>query len=722
MNKKHLSVVMAGAMLATSVAPVLADTTSENYKEYTVNNSNRGILIKELRKLLTDKNNFFADVEGNNTTSGDYRGLGVYYVELKNTKNGSWDGIYTGDSTFMSATSLETRLKDMVNVPAGTTITVKSRGFQEVNGKKYAYAQSDVEGTQPVYDAKSLEKEFTDWRDDTSKVANYPAVYKMEYKAGVLTVTYRKAAEEDKLSTIEYKVGDPSRDFTKAVDKDGEVIGSDFSIINNFKLDAKVGGALKGANIDDVLLAKVTISDVDKAYNTVLSNVYDGLFLTANGQKLFETIKDYHDKMGKNVAGYNLSVPSSINSSANGVYSITIEFTKGVPGGKTVKQTVTISSNNKDQLELYRSWMYNVKVPVQILAGSNRYETAVKVAKENASISDVAENGNIVLVNGNALVDGLAAAPLASSVGNYNQTEGLGHRQAPILLTDTNGIPKETKAYIKELIGEQKIKNLDKVTVYLVGGEAVISPAVEKDLKDLGLRVVRAGGKDREATSLEVAKLMEKDTLAGYNGLKIEDTFVVGADGEADAMSVASVASATKSPIIVESRHGLSNAAIEYLEGYKNNSAKSATIIGGETVVAKETEKKLIDAKVKVERVAGENRQETNAKVINTYYGVNAKTLNGIYPAANPGHKFDNVLVSKDGQRNKSELIDALTATSLAVKHNAPIVLGTNKLSNDQINVLELNANRAGVYVYQVGNGVARDVVKTIAERIGLAK
>ena len=41
MNKKHLSVVMAGAMLATSVAPVLAETKT------TVNNSDRGLLIKK---------------------------------------------------------------------------------------------------------------------------------------------------------------------------------------------------------------------------------------------------------------------------------------------------------------------------------------------------------------------------------------------------------------------------------------------------------------------------------------------------------------------------------------------------------------------------------------------------------------------------------------------------------------------------------------------------
>ena len=72
------------------------------------------------------------------------------------------------------------------------------------------------------------------------------------------------------------------------------------------------------------------------------------------------------------------------------------------------------------------------------------------------------------------------------------------------------------------------------------------------------------------------------------------------------------------------------------------------------------------------------------------------------------------------GQNNKSELIDALSAANLASQKDAPVVLATNKLSTAQINALELNATDAAT-LYQVGNGVARDVVKTIAQRLGLA-
>ena len=55
----------------------------------------------------------------------------------------------------------------------------------------------------------------------------------------------------------------------------------------------------------------------------------------------------------------------------------------------------------------------------------------------------------------------------------------------------------------------------------------------------------------------------------------------------------------------------------------------------------------------------------------------------------------------------------------MASEKKAPIVLATNKLSTSQINALELKGKNAEA-LYQVGNGVARDVVKEIAQRLGL--
>ena len=69
---------------------------------------------------------------------------------------------------------------------------------------------------------------------------------------------------------------------------------------------------------------------------------------------------------------------------------------------------------------------------------------------------------------------------------------------------------------------------------------------------------------------------------------------------------------------------------------------------------------------------------------------------------------------------DKSELIDALTASNLASEQNAPIVMGTDGLTDEQINTIVLNAKDADK-VYQVGYGISRKSVEIVAESFGLA-
>ena len=231
-------------------------------------------------------------------------------------------------------------------------------------------------------------------------------------------------------------------------------------------------------------------------------------------------------------------------------------------------------------------------------------------------------------------------------------------------------------------------------TIHLVGGESVLSKSLERELKALGFNVERYGGDNREETSLEVA-----EAIGTTN-----EVFVVGAEGEADAMSIASVAANQKTPIVVAKKGGITEDAVYELKD------KDVTIIGGVNAVSK-SEYNEIKAEAKgVQRIAGVNRQATNAEIIKKYYKENFAGAIG-----NANH----VIVAKDGQHNKMELVDALAAANFASEMNAPIVLATNKLSKEQENALELNAKNAYA-LYQVGHGVSRDVVKTIAENLGL--
>ena len=732
MNKKRLSVVMAGAMLATSVAPVLA---AESYE---VNGSNRGTLVKKLRELLQSKQ--FANIAANNDdktlgTAHDYAGESVYKVEIK-YPNKPLVKVYTVDATNIQL------LEDTLNkAPKGTVVKVYDRGHEEKDGQYYAgyLADKEVQAIFTEANLSAIAKEFEDDADAarTKYVAIYNATYDKEKQT--LTVEYRKAKDELSLDTLTYTVGQGKVDFTKPIDSNKHEIVTDlgdWSGVAGFK-PVMAETIAKGRDIPEKLLATVTISDVDSKETVKLSDLYDGLLLTDKGNDLLAALKEYKAASKKNGIGGNINptfvsttkdlkignVSTTIVDGKNGIFTFDIELLTysakkdGTRDKVIEKNVVTVSSNNRAQLGLFQKWMANRKPQVDVLAGDNRYETAVNIAKENADITTVAENGNIVLVNGNALVDGLAAAPLAASVWNKDINASGDDdytKVAPILLTESDELPKATKSYIKELIAEQRVGNLDKVTIYLVGGETVLSKSLENELKGYGLRVVRAGGDNREETSLKVAEVMLKD--GNTSNVDVKNPFVVGADGEADAMSIAPVAAGAADatrirPIIVESRNGLSEKALETIEDWKNDQyntkAVTATIVGGKTVVSKETEELLVANDIKVDRVEGTNRQATNAAVIDRYYkDATVKQL----------------VVAKDGKGNKSHLVDALTATSLAVKHKTPIVLGTDKLSETQINTLEKKSTKEGVYVYQVGIGVAKDVLRTIASRVGLVK
>lgn len=91
--------------------------------------------------------------------------------------------------------------------------------------------------------------------------------------------------------------------------------------------------------------------------------------------------------------------------------------------------------------------------PVNYIIGKNRYETA-------SLISEKLTYSTAILVNGMSLADGLSASGLSGSLN------------APILLTETDNIPEYT------------LKRIQKVhTIYLIGGEGVISKNIENKLK-----------------------------------------------------------------------------------------------------------------------------------------------------------------------------------------------------------------------------------------------
>lgn len=260
------------------------------------------------------------------------------------------------------------------------------------------------------------------------------------------------------------------------------------------------------------------------------------------------------------------------------------------------------------------------------IEGADRYATSIKIAEKAYSSATTAV---IAAGNPNNLVDALAAAPLAAQ------------EKAPIYLTDKADMNDSALASLKKL----------GVTKVIVVGAAA-SDAVVKELKDAGLTVdaVKGAGRVETAEAINAKLTAPKGTI------------VVGYNGVADAMSVASYAAANGYKIVVAKADG-------------TTAATSANyVIGGPTLV-----KDIAGA----ERIYGADRYDTNKKVLETLtFG------------------YDTVYVA-----NGATLADALVASVLAAQTKSPIAL-SNGSSVQAANTVNAKLTKDSMVVALGGTGV----------------
>ncbi|GAA0062474.1 cell wall-binding repeat-containing protein [Clostridium sp. CTA-1] len=261
---------------------------------------------------------------------------------------------------------------------------------------------------------------------------------------------------------------------------------------------------------------------------------------------------------------------------------------------------------------------------VKRFEGNNRYETAAKLATFNWTKSD-----NIVLVSGEGYADALSASVLAKRLN------------APIILTNPNNLNDNAR----QTIGKLKAKN-----IYVIGGEASISSKIRNGLKD-NYKLIELKGRDRFETNLNVAEEMVK------LGVDTSEVMVVnGKDGFSDALSAAPIAAANGQILLIVSKDN-GKTATEFIQ--KHNS--KATVIGTRNVVSDKIYNSL-GASRRVD--GGANRFETNLKILKEF---NVKSDTHLYIANSTGKGY----------------ADALVASVLAGKFNAPLILTDTKDSKD---------------------------------------
>lgn len=247
---------------------------------------------------------------------------------------------------------------------------------------------------------------------------------------------------------------------------------------------------------------------------------------------------------------------------------------------------------------------------IERIQGSNRYETSSKIAERYGDADTV------IIASGENYPDALSATPLANTY------------KSPILLTEKNKLSDSTK----ETINKIKPKR-----IVIVGGVGAVSQNVENELKTIeGSRTIRFGGKNRYETSLKIAREVGTD----------RGVFLTTGQSYADALSVGSVASSLEIPVILTPKEELP----DYIKCYVRNSDK-VYIIGGEGIISKNVESGLKNVK----RIYGENRYDTNRKILDEFKG-NLNMENGMVAT---GEGF----------------ADALAGGALASKTNTPMIL-----------------------------------------------
>jgi putative cell wall-binding protein len=260
--------------------------------------------------------------------------------------------------------------------------------------------------------------------------------------------------------------------------------------------------------------------------------------------------------------------------------------------------------------------------PITRLAGSDRYETAVKIsqagwADHSSSFAVLAAGMN------NNLVDALTSAPLAKM------------KNAPILLTQGDQLNAFTKA---------ELQRLGVTTVYVTSGLGVITQPVINELQAMQITVIPLGGADRFATALNIAGVV------GFPGKLV----IASASGNADALSIAAIAAEQGMPILLTYPDKIPQGVTAYLHNLPSP-IEQTYVIGGTSVINENVAKSLTNTL----RIGGTDRYDTNKLVIGAFSLTFSAEKDVIY-LANGGN---------------AHLVDSLTGSMLAAKDGTAILL-----------------------------------------------
>ncbi len=282
-------------------------------------------------------------------------------------------------------------------------------------------------------------------------------------------------------------------------------------------------------------------------------------------------------------------IPESANEWVSSVFDVT-ENEDGTFTYAGATGDFKLSESGRNAIDIYTvtlprpAQLADEVFTIDRIEGSGAIDTAIAVSQDAFPTGSDA----VVLGRVDEYADNLAGGPLAAK------------ESAPLLYTDTDSLDPATAA---------EIQRLGAAEVFVLGGDAAISPAVEAELTDSGLNVTRFAGANRFETAALVADEVGSATGTAY---VVEGENSDPARGWPDPVSVAPLAAFQGDPILLVNRDRLPQETIDAMADL----GIADVVITGGTAAVSTAVSDAIDAEVgDVSRLAGDTRYETSLAV-----------------------------------------------------------------------------------------------------------
>ncbi|MDY6065915.1 MAG: cell wall-binding repeat-containing protein [Finegoldia sp.] len=280
-----------------------------------------------------------------------------------------------------------------------------------------------------------------------------------------------------------------------------------------------------------------------------------------------DVLENFYKNPDKVILASGLDFPDSVSGSMLSLGKYPILYTGSDSLDTSTKdalkkadpsEVVIVGGEKAISKKVESSIKNDLGIKVTRIAGSNRYDTNVNIAKTAYPSSKRGEN--LIIASGEDFADAISSTSLSEKY------------KAPIILVGGDKLSANSEAYIKELG-----KNFS--NVFIVGGPVAVSNKLEDNLNSLtGKKAQRIAGDNRYETSLRVAE----KTYANPSSAII-------ATGEVyvDALTAAPLSQKIKAPILLSKQYSISDDIVDYIF---NPSTQKLYIIGGPKAISPKVE------------------------------------------------------------------------------------------------------------------------------------